>query len=311
MTTPRLSVIVPTCRRPEALAVAVRSLFAQQGFAPGEIELVVVDNDPAGSARAAYDILAASAPIPTAYVHAPIPGVAQARNAGVNASQGEMIAFLDDDEEAPMHWLATLVAAQARSGAAVVFGPVRARLPAGTVDHRAYLEHFFSRHGPEQDGPIDHYYGCGDSLLVRAALPTQTNPFSAERDHIGGEDDLLFGTMQDRGARFAWAPDAWVWEHVPASRANLNYAVRRAFAFGQGPTAACAAASPPRWAGVAGWMSMGAVQAAVFGVIAAVMWLVRAPRRAETLDRAARGLGKLFWGKAFKIEFYGRGAAAA
>ena len=85
---PRISVIVPTCRRPDALGVAVRSIQAQQGFAPGEVELVVVDNDPAGSAKVPFESLTADAPIESAYVHAPIPGVAQARNAGARRNAG-------------------------------------------------------------------------------------------------------------------------------------------------------------------------------------------------------------------------------
>lgn len=310
MSAPRISLIVPTCRRPEPMAQAVRSLFAQRGFGAGEVELVVVDNDPAGSARGGFDALAAESPWPIAYVHAPIPGVAQARNAGMAAAKGEMVAFLDDDEVAPPHWLAAMTAAQARFGAAVVFGPVRAVLPAEVSDHRAYLEDFFSRAGPAEAGLIDAYYGCGCSLVVRSALPDPVRPFSTERDHTGGEDDLLFGTLKSQGARMAWAPDAWVREHVPAHRANLTYAMRRAFAFGQGPTAHCAAVTPRNWLGVVGWMTQGAVQAAAFGVLAGVQFLTGSPKRAETLDRAARGLGKLLWFGVFKIEFYGRSAAA-
>ncbi len=292
------------------MAVAVRSIFTQQGFAADEVELIVVDNDPAGSARAMFDALLGDATFSSTYVHAPIPGVAQARNAGMAAARGEMVAFLDDDEEAPDHWLSALVSVQAKFGAAVVFGPVRAVLPEGTVEHRGYLEDFFSRAGPAEAGVIDNYYGCGDSLVVRSAMPSQTNPFSAERDHMGGEDDLLFGTMQARGARFAWAPDAWVREHVPEARASLSYAMRRAFAYGQGPTVSAAAAQPARWTGVLGWMAKGVVQAVVFGALAGLQWLVRSPRRARTLDRAVRGLGKVLWFGVFKLEFYGRSAAA-
>lgn len=309
MKAPRISVIVPTCRRPEPLALAVRSLFAQQGFEPGAFEIIVVDNDPAGSARDGFEALAAQSPWPIAYVHAPIPGVAQARNAGMAQAKGEMVAFLDDDEAAPVHWLAALAAAQARLGAAVVFGPVRAVLPAEVTEHRGYLQDFFSRAGPAGAGLIDDYYGCGCSLVVRSALPDRERPFSTERDHTGGEDDLLFGTLKEQGARMAWAPDAWVHEFVPAHRANLTYAMRRAFAFGQGPTAHCAA-MPNQWLGVLGWMAQGAVQAALFGALAGVQFLTGSPKRAETLDRAARGLGKLLWFGVFKIEFYGRSAAA-
>jgi hypothetical protein len=175
--------------------------------------------------------------------------------------------------------------------------------------HRGYLERFFSREGPAEAGVIDHYYGCGDSLLRRAALPDPLAPFAVERNHIGGEDDMLFGHMQAHGARFAWEPAAWVWEDPVPDRLSLDYTIRRAFAYGQGPTSHCAAASPPDRVGVARWMAVGVVQAALFGAVAGFKWLTRAGDRAEWLDRAARGLGKTLWWGPFKIHFYGRTAS--
>jgi hypothetical protein len=251
------------------------------------------------------EALAAEAPFPVTYVHEPEPGVANARNAALAQARGAFIAFLDDDEEAPEGWLAALLAAQARFDADVVFGPVRGRAPPQVTRHRDYLERFFSREGPAEAGLLPHYYGCGDSLLRRAALPDPQKPFSAIRNHIGGEDDLLFGQMKARGARFAWEPAAWVWEDPVPSRLTLAYTIRRAFAYGQGPSAACAAAQPRDWLGLAGWMAQGLVQAAVFGALAGIKGLVRAPDFAFTLDRAARGLGKTLWWGPFKLHFYG------
>jgi succinoglycan biosynthesis protein ExoM len=305
----RVTVMIPTQRRPHGLAVAVRSVFAQVGVDFAVLELVVVDNDQSPSAEKAVADLARQAPFPVHYVHEPRPGVAHARNAGMAKASGELIAFLDDDEEAPTGWLAALLAAQARYEADVVFGPVRARAPVGVTQHRDYLERFFSREGSAEAGVIDHYYGCGDSLLRRAALPDPVAPFAVERNHIGGEDDMLFGHMQASGARFAWEPSAWVWEDPVPDRLSLDYTIRRAFAYGQGPSAHCAAATPPDRLGVARWMAVGVVQAALFGVVAGFKWLTRAGDRADWLDRAARGLGKTLWWGPFKIHFYGRTAS--
>jgi succinoglycan biosynthesis protein ExoM len=281
----RVTVMIPTQRRPGGLAVAARSVFAQVGVDFAALELVVVDNDQAPSAQTAVEDLAAQAPFPVHYVHEPRPGVAHAG------------------------WFAALLAAQARSAADVVFGPVRARAPAGVTRHRDYLERFFSREGPAQAGVIYHYYGCGDSLLRRAALPDPVAPFAVERNHIGGEDDMLFGHMQAGGARFAWEPAAWVWEDPVPDRLSLDYTIRRAFAYGQGPSAHCAAAVPPDHLGVARWMAVGVVQSALFGLVAGFKWLTRAGDRADWLDRAARGLGKTLWWGPFKIQFYGRTAS--
>lgn len=304
----RVTIMIPTQRRPDGLAVAARSVFAQTGVDAAMLELVIVDNDQVPSAKPVVDELAKTAPFPVIYVNEKRPGVAFARNAGMARASGEFIAFLDDDEEAPAGWLAALLAAQARYDADVVFGPVKTRAPDHIVAHRDYLERFFSREGPAEAGLLDHYYGCGDSLMRRAALPDPVAPFAVERNHIGGEDDMLFGHMQAAGARFAWEPAAWVWEEPVPSRMTLAYTIPRAFAYGQGPTSHCAAAEPRDNVGVVRWMAIGLGQAAVFGVVAGFKWLTRAKDRAEWLDRAARGLGKTFWWGPFKIHFYGRTA---
>lgn len=302
------SLIIPTQRRPAGLQTAVRSAMAQTGVDFSTLELIVVDNDQTPSAQAAVEALAAEAPFPVRYVHEPAAGVANARNAAVSAAQGSLIAFLDDDEEAPPHWLAALLETRARFDADAVFGPVQARLPGSVTRHRAYLERFFSRVGPAETGPMDGYFGCGDSLIRRAAMPDPMRPFSAERNQIGGEDDLLFGHMQARGARFAWAAEAVVWEDPAPERLGLSYTLRRAFAYGQGPSEHCASLNPPDWIGVAKWMAVGLVQAGGYGLLALFKYVTRASDRAFALDRMVRGLGKTFWGGPFKVTFYGRTA---
>ena len=296
-----VSVVIPTFRRPESLDRALRSLLAMRDIPPG-VEVVVVDNDIGGSAARTVAILAKGAPLPIRYVHEPAAGVANARNAGVLAARGELIAFLDDDETASPEWLVRLVEAQARFQADAVFGPVVAAIPEG-APHRDYLQRFFSRTGPEASQVIDGYYGCGASLVRRGALPDPAQPFSAARNLIGGEDDLLFGEMKRHGARFAWAVDAWVHEHPETQRLTLGYALKRAFAFGQGPSSDAWAAGPRSWPMAPVWMAWGALQAVTYGLLAAVR---PAGDRAETLDRAARGLGKLLWFPPFKIAFYGQ-----
>jgi succinoglycan biosynthesis protein ExoM len=307
-TTPRVSLIIPTQRRPGGLAVAVRSTFRQTGVDFSELELVVVDNDQVPSAQATLEALAAEAPFPIIYVHEPEPGVANARNAAMAKARGALIASLDDDEEAPEGWLAALLEVQARFGADVVFGPVRGRAPPAIDRHRAYLEWFFSRPGPAEARLIDWYHGCGNSLVVRSAMPNPAAPFDVVRNFIGGEDDLLFGQMQKAGARFAWAPEAWVWEDPQPTRLSLTYAIPRAFAYGQGPTEACAAQDPPDRVGVARWMVIGLLQAAAYGLLAGLKRATGAKDYAFVLDKAARGLGKTLWWGPFKIQFYGQRA---
>jgi hypothetical protein len=303
--TRHVSIVIPTQRRPAGLETAIRSILAQSFVDLSACELVIVDNDVVRSAESLVRRRGAAAPLEVIYVHEPNPGVATARNRALGVASGRFIAFLDDDEEAPAAWLHALLAVQAQYEADVVFGPVKGRTPPDIGRHRAYFERFFSRTGPQTPCLLNHYYGCGDSLIRRAALPSQAEPFSVRNNHSGGEDDLLFAAMRARGARFAWAPEAWVWEDPAPLRLTLRYTFSRAFGYGQGPAVACASARPPNWIGLAGWMTQGVAQALIFGVIAGVQFLIGEAEFTLSAERAVRGLGKTFWWEQFKIAYYG------
>ncbi len=298
-----LCVIIPTFRREAGLGLAMQSMAAQTSLRDIELSLVVCDNSPEASAKAQVEAFAAHAAFPVAYVHEPRTGVANARNAAVAATQAEFIAFLDDDEEAPPHWLARLIETQTRFSADVVFGPVKARLQDLEAGYPLYFEAFFSRTGPKISQRLNGYYGCGNSLIRRAILPQDNAPFATARNEMGGEDDQLFHDLQSGGAVIAWAADALVYEDVPAARSTLGYTLRRAFAFGQGPSTSAAITRRPLV--VAAWMAQGMVQGILFSLIGGLLYMIGSRQCAPRLDKAMRGFGKLIWFPPFKIGFYG------
>ncbi len=312
-TAPPVAVVIPTLRRPMSLERALKSLFQQDAAADLIAEIIVVDNDPQGSARAAVEGLCATSPAPLVYVHEPKPGVATARNAGVNAAtRSDYIAFLDDDEEAPPGWLSALIRTHLAFRADVTFGPVRGVAEVKAAQ-KAYIEDFFSRVGPAASGILDGaVFGCGNSLLTRATALAGPAPFDPAADLTGGEDDRLFNALKAQGARFAWAADAFVFEHAPPHRARLAYTFKRALGYGQSPSQTCARRGD--WLGVGGWMLVGAAQASLYGAIAAGLWVLRRPARFGYADKAMRGLGKVLWANV--LNFYGlqtaeRGGARA
>jgi succinoglycan biosynthesis protein ExoM len=297
--TPAVSIIIPTFRRPDRAVEAARSALAQGCDA--SFEVVLVDNDPAGSALIPLRTL--NDPRIT-IVHEPRAGVANARNAGLRAARGDLIAFLDDDEIAPETWLAELLRVQRAHSADAVFGPVRTKLASPPRDHRAYFEAFFARDPGHAEGPINLFYGCGCSLIRRASLPS-AEPFSAARNEIGGEDDLLFQTMEAAGAAFAWAPEAWVWETPEPSRVTLAYTLRRAFAYGQGPATKAWTGPKRDLTAMAFWMAIGLAQTVVYGVAAVGSFAAKTPRRAFAYRKCVEGVGKLLWFPIIKPRFYG------
>src|SRR3954468_18360158 len=122
MDAPVVSVVLPTHGRAGYLGVALGSLAAQDLQEPWEL-LVVDDGSSDGTAE-----LLAERGTPTLRFDPPR-GLNAARNAGVRATSGELIAFTDDDVRVPPGWLRALVeGARRHPGADAFGGPIRARL---------------------------------------------------------------------------------------------------------------------------------------------------------------------------------------
>jgi len=297
----KISVLIPTFRRPDSFLRAARSVLAQQGVE--SFELIAVDNSPEGSALSAFEQLARETQRPFRWTHAPTPGVAQARNAALMLAQGELVAWLDDDEEAEPGWLSALLAARVSTGAQSVFGPVVARAPEG-ARFASFSERIYARTGPASTGVCAKSYGIGNSLQPRSLFDGAA-PFDTGADQTGGEDDRLFASLQEAGAIFAWASDARVIEHLGAERVRIAHGLKRAFAYGQGP---CETAWEERaYFTLCRHMATGAAQALVFGLASAVVVAGSTNKALALLDGAARGAGKVFW--FLEQRFYGQALA--
>lgn len=91
MTCPLVSVVIPTFNRAATIVRAVASVL-QQTYRP--IEVIVVDD---GSTDGTAEVLKAYGSA-IVYVRQNNAGPAAARNRGIRASQGDMVAFLDSDD---------------------------------------------------------------------------------------------------------------------------------------------------------------------------------------------------------------------
>lgn len=130
----RVSVIVPTCRRPELLERTLSALLAQH-FPSGEFEILVSDDgaDPATQSvleQMVRGSLEQSGP-PVRYLSSPTSrGPAAARNRACRQARGHILAFTDDDTIPDPSWLSQGVAA-IEAGVDAAAGRIAVPLPAG------------------------------------------------------------------------------------------------------------------------------------------------------------------------------------
>lgn len=93
MREPLVSVVVPTFNRARTLRTAVESILAQSY---ANLEVLIVDD---GSTDATPQIVAALNDPRVRYIRQPNGGAASARNRGMREAKGELIGFLDSDDE--------------------------------------------------------------------------------------------------------------------------------------------------------------------------------------------------------------------
>ena len=131
------SIVICTRHRPRALAECLGSIVAE--IDAGR-EVVVIDNGPEPETEAVVRAFAG-----VTYVAEPRPSLSRARNTGIAAASGDVVAFVDDDVRPEPGWLDPLVRGFEDDGVAVVCGRptdgARHRCPSGVPDPAGIRRH--------------------------------------------------------------------------------------------------------------------------------------------------------------------------
>lgn len=321
----QVSVVIPTFRREHLLPRLLQRCAAQEGMAPDGYEVVVVDNTPEATARVIVTNLASRAPVAIRYVHEPQAGISHARNRGIAEAEGELIAFVDDDEIPSPGWLASLMRAQQTFRADVVLGPVRPIFDAAPSRFLGLFRAFFTQSSdadtgtrvspntPFRFGSRSACYramASNNALMVRSRCFTSATPFDPRLGLTGGEDTLFFKQLHMARRRIVWCREALVHEHVPKERLTGRFILRRKFRDGQITTSTCLMVRPRRLLELLIWLVVGLIQIAAGSILAVLSFPFSRARSLKSLSMAATGLGKLAFMSNLKQHQYGVDARA-
>lgn len=229
--TVRVTVGVPTFRRPDALRALLPLLIDQvrEVSGPGSryrAEVLVVDNDPD---RSAADVVAAV--LGVRYVPEPVPGIAAVRNRALDeAADARVLAFIDDDERPADGWLAHLLETWTATGAAAVAGRVLTQY-SGELDPWIRAGDFFFRRSMPTGSEID-VAASGNLLLDLDQVRASGVRFESALGLGGGEDSLFSLQLARAGGRMVWCDESAAVDQVPAERMTRAWVRARACSHG-------------------------------------------------------------------------------
>ena len=235
----RLDVVLPTHNRALLLRRALESLFAADPPDGLDLTVTVVDNCSTDDTPAVVRSLISRFGDRLQYVYESKPGRSYALNAGIAATDGDLVGMIDDDEEVDRSWLRTIATAFQDPGTDFIGGPYLPRWggeqPAwlGTA-HRGAIGWVDGGAVTRQFGPGFEGILMGGNAVIRRSVLERVGPYSTDLGRtpsrlLACEDQDVFDRLMAIGARGFYRPDLVILHYVPPERLTKKYFRRWAF----------------------------------------------------------------------------------
>lgn len=235
----RLSLVIATYNRAEQLTITLKSV-AEQLHPAEEWECIVVDNNSKDNTRERIEHFQREYPeLNIRYQFESQQGLSHARNAGIVASKGDIIAFIDDDERIVPNFITAYIELfDNHPDAMSAGGIIIAEYPSGRPD---WMSHYAER-------PIANpmNFGSSISLFPKGRIPGGGNMAMRRRVFdiigmfdtqlgrtgkrlIGGEESDLFERMAQHSMRCYYVPEAVMYHIIPKEKLTPEYFERLAY----------------------------------------------------------------------------------
>jgi glycosyltransferase involved in cell wall biosynthesis len=224
------SVIICTRNRAASLARALSSIVTAAEQVGADWEILVVDNGSTDDTAATIASFADALPIRR--IDQPVPGLSNARNAGVAAAQGDYIVWTDDDVMVDRRWLAAWFKAFRDHPGDAVFGgrtePVfEAPETAWFTANQQHLQWLLAVRDAAWTTVGPHQMPWGLNFAVRTT-EQRAQTFDprlgvAPGRRTGGEEVDVILRILHAGGSGRWVWDATVFHLIPPERQTAAY----------------------------------------------------------------------------------------
>jgi glucosyl-dolichyl phosphate glucuronosyltransferase len=234
-----LDVILPTFNREALLQRTLASLLAAPVPAGLDVRVLVVDNASTDGTRALVRREAERFAGRLHYLFVPTPGKPFALNAGIAATDGDLVGLIDDDERIDAEWFETIHRELTGPDVDFIGGKCLPLWEAPQPEWlgRGYLGVVGWVDPGDEPRTMDASYPgilMGGNAVIRRRMLEKAGQYSTALNRTGAkllgcEDEDMYHRLLAVGARGRYVPGLVIYHHVPATRLTKDYFRRWCF----------------------------------------------------------------------------------
>jgi len=233
-----LDVVVPTYNRSQLLQRTLSSLLTAPIPECLSVTILVVDNNSSDDTEQVVNDLSFPSDRSLVYIRETKQGSSHARNAGISAGAGELIGFIDDDEEIDPTWYGVVAREFADQSVSFIGGPYLgnwsapppAWLPPGYHAAIGVVP-------PKPRGPFDAKFSgnlMGGNAVVRRAVFDRIGMYSpllgrSGKGLLSEEDAEFYRRLKAASIYGVYVPDLVIHHYIPSGRLTRKYHRRWSF----------------------------------------------------------------------------------
>jgi len=232
----QISVIICTYNRGQIFKDTLESFAGMDLPMTGSFELLLVDNcSTDDTQRIAKDFVRENSGY-AHYLFEGKQGLSHARNSGIAASKGAVVAFIDDDVYLDQGWLkAMLEVFQSQSDAVAIGGRSMPQFEGGRPDW--ITDDLLTFYGSTNSGDKtkkmiypEHPFGL--NMAFRREVFNMIGDFGThlgrkKNNLLSNEESDLFLRIHNAGLKVIYTPNALLYHRIPANRARKDWIISR------------------------------------------------------------------------------------